>query len=350
MGPNNTNTPSPTPNNLPGATPGSTPTPTPTPTPTLTPTPTPTFSGPAPTTNPFASQNSIPSSATGDIKLATDQPKKSKKGPIIVITILVLLVIGATVAALILSSQPQNTSQSSEQSTPVSRQDLQSSFNALANTLISNNQSTDTSPNLTTDISNWQLTKINNNDSAKTQATYADSLGSVREAFYSNVEAYTSQISEQDTADFVNLTDSLNDKLTVAVLYLRGNQFSVDLPSLYLETPDNINDIIYDELSAGYDVFDTQSADLVGNIAIFYDAIVDRTRILKDNNCYSGKTLSNSCVTNLRNNYNEYPDLQFADSLANSSANDANNQFTTLSSEIPALLSNIKTTMENLNE
>lgn len=151
-------------------------------------------------------------------------------------------------------------------------------------------------------------------------------------------------------SEFSSLTDSLNDKLTVAVLYLRGNQFSTELPAFYLESPNNINDVIYNELSAGYDVFDAQSLDLVGNLAIFYDAIIDRTRILKENNCYSGRTLNDSCVTNLRNNYNEYPDLQFADGLANSSANDANNQFTTISSEIPALLSNLKTTMENLNE
>lgn len=64
----------------------------------------PAFSGGAPMMNPFSSQNTIPSSANGDIVVSSDGTK-SKKGLIIALVAIGVLVIGAIIAALILASQ-----------------------------------------------------------------------------------------------------------------------------------------------------------------------------------------------------------------------------------------------------
>lgn len=249
------------------------------------------FSGPAPATNPFSNQNSIPSSGSGDIILSPDnQPaNKSKKGLIIGSIIAIVVIIGIAVTVLIITKQKSNTggSDSSQGTATVSSQSLKSSFESLAKVIISGDTATG-DLNLSAPSNLWQLSIINSNDSSVAQATYAETLKSANEAFSNNVKNYLSQHADQDLSSLSSNSSALTDKITASVLYLRANQFTDELRTQVAnytnsqtnlspneeDDPNNPQSLVMDEMKIASDMSDGSANMLASTIRLYYSEII----------------------------------------------------------------------------
>lgn len=240
--------------------------------------------------------NSIPSSATRDIVIHSDAPKKSK--PIILLAVLAAIII--TVIAALAILQPWKSTTSSQQAAQVkpyqTLEEARAGFASVASLLVSGENSA--TPDLSTEAINWHLTQVFSDSAAEEALTYAEQIRQVFQNFTNSLNAYSGD-SEQLHALQAELGSNYQNYLTATLAVLRSNHVLAQIEPTYLQDGNDAtaqmiaDELLLDNYSTSGAYSAVESLDALYRARLAYYQLLDRSGCIKD------QAVDQSCLASL---------------------------------------------------